>query len=191
VKGATESGGIDTPIRNEFVVRLKNDTTAAIPVDAIRAEFRVARWGSQIGDVRGDLSSAWLPIPATAPSVNPGTNSAVIPAGTTGNVHIGWTLTATERCQFGVPTANDLATLPTCTADFGRHQCIMVDLTGAAGLDADFETRGTWNNFDFRTLSTSNEVATIDVRDLPIPPTQQAVEIYLVGMARNMPENLP
>ncbi len=191
VKGANEVSGMpDDPIRNEFVVRLQNNSTRDIQPGEVRAEFRVAKWGAQIGDVRGDLNSAWHVMPATAPGSNPATNSAVIPAGTLGNVHFGWELSASERCQFGVPTANDLAA-GGCTAVFGEHQCIMVDLTGSSSLNVDFETRGTWNNFDFRTLSTSDEVATIDVRSLPIPPTQQGVEVYLVGMARNMPENLP
>ncbi|HUQ07416.1 MAG TPA: hypothetical protein VM261_33215, partial [Kofleriaceae bacterium] len=191
VKGAIEVSGMpDDPIKNVFVVRLQNNSTRDIQPGEVRAEFRVAKWGAQIGDVRGDLSSAWHVAPATAPDTNPATNTDVIPAGTLGNVHFGWELSPADRCRFGVPTANDLAGAG-CTAVFGEHQCFMVDLTGSSSLNVDFETRGTWNNFDFRTLSTSTEVATIDVRDLPLPPHQKSVEVYLVGMARNMPQSLP
>jgi hypothetical protein len=191
VKGANEVMGMpDDPIKNVFVVRLQNNSTRDMQPGEISAEFRVAKWGAQIGDVRGDITSAWHVAPATAPDTNPATNTDVIPAGTLGNVHFGWELSPADRCRFGVPTANDLAA-GGCTAIYGEHQCFMVYLTGSSSLNVDFETRGTWNNFDFRTLSTSTEVATIDVRDLPLPPHQKNVEVYLVGMARNMPENLP
>jgi hypothetical protein len=191
VKGAIEVSGMpDDPIKNVFVVRLQNNSTRDIQPGEVHAEFRLAKWGAQIGDVRGDLTSAWHVAPATTPDTNPATNTDVIPAGSLGNVHFGWELSPADRCRFGVPTANDLSA-GGCTAVFGEHQCFMVDLTGSSSLNVDFETRGTWNNFDFRTLSKTTEVATIDVRDLPLPPHEKSVEVYLVGMARNMPESLP
>lgn len=187
-----ELAGVDsagTPVRNEFVVRIKNDTSEAIDPNQIKAEFRIAQWGAQGGHVVGPPGSAWQPVPATV-GTNPAFNTDPIPAGASGAIHFGWTLDKDQRCRFSVPTAADLADPTGCTAEFEAHQCIFVDLTGTPSLNLDFETRGTWNNFEFVNLSATQEKVTIDVRDLPIPPSEREVEVYLVGMARNMPTSV-
>lgn len=172
----------DVPVVNEFVVRVQNNSDKDIAVNDLKARFRIAKWGAQIGDVIGDdLNNAWHDVRGGSAV----SNSSVIPAGTTGAIHFPWELNSTERCQYGVPSPTDAMNVG-CVAIYYQHQCIMVDLTGSPSLDIDFETRGTWNNFDFSSLSTESEVATIDLRGLqPAPPP--GTEVYVIGMARNMP----
>lgn len=173
-----------TPVVNELVVRVENNSDKNIAVNDLIARFRIAKWGAQIGDISGDLASAWLDVRGGSAV----TNSSVINAGTTGAIHFPWTLNSAERCAFGVPTAADLATVG-CVTLHGRHQCLSVDLTGSSSLDVDFETRGTWNNFDFSELSITEDIAAIDLRGLGLPPGRP-VDVYLIGMARNMPEDI-
>lgn len=180
VKGAP--GG--TPVVNELIVRVENNSDKNIAINDLIARFRIAKWGAQVGDIRGDLASAWHDIRGGGAVPNGG----AINAGTTGAIHFPWELSSSERCAFGVPTTADLSTLG-CVTLYGTHQCIMVDLTGSSTLDVDFETRGTWNNFDFSDLSITEDIATIDVSGLPLP-RGRPVEVYLIGMARNMPETV-
>ena len=74
-----------------------------MPANIVKARFRIANWGSAVGDL---TASSWSDIPGLA-SV---TDAVGIPANGTGNITGAWTLTHAERCRFGgkagVPTAN-------------------------------------------------------------------------------------
>jgi len=130
-------------------------------------------------------------------------------------IGVGAELGASEFCKFGLMPPGgtcavcSCATLPNkcdastdtgtqatagavtpCVSKRIDHQCMLVELTAPNG-GVDFVQQSSWNNMNFDQMSVVSREALIDARQLPKRPGQVNQDIYLIAMARNMPNIIP
>ncbi len=78
-----------------------------------------------------------------------------------------------------------------CVSQIYRHdQCMLVELQAPNG-DVNFVQQSAWHNMQFDQMSTVAREALIDARHLPVAPGQKEQDIYLIAMARNLPQAIP
>ena len=175
---------------NTFHARPVNGMTISLGDNVIRSRFRIANWGSAVGD-----SPSWETIPA--PSVNcgagtgPGTGS--IASGSQFDLTCTWTLTDLQKCTYRPDLYNSTNT-PACATmppSKYRHQCILAELSLSPGSpDPVFFSRiSAWRNMDFVNASRFERLAEIDIRNLPPTPAPQR-DVYIYVKAQNMPEKV-
>lgn len=168
-----------------FAAPTNNDATTAVAANIVKARFRIANWGSAVGDL---TATSWSDIPGLA-SV---TDTGGIPANGTGNITGAWTLTQAERCKFvgksGVPTANPpIPGDPACpnqNPELELHQCILVSLSGAG---VSFVRDSAARNMDFVNASTFERSAEINIAGLTATGPAAGRDVYLSLEIRNMP----
>jgi hypothetical protein len=170
---------IDVNSANTFHAKPTNNTTTAYNPDSIKANLRIADWGSAIGD-----SPRWqtIPDPSCAGAIGSGAPGSIT-GGTHFDLTCSWTLTAGQKCSY----RPDL--FPGCTPDatLGTrypHQCIMAELSSTAAPIA-FSNSSAWNNFDFDHSSKLERKARIDVGNLG------PRDVYVYVRANNMPATVP
>ena len=175
---------------NTFHARPLNGMITSLGDNVIRSRFRIANWGSAVGD-----SPSWETIPA--PSVNcgagtgPGTGS--VASGAQFDLTCTWTLTDLQKCTYRPDLFNSSNT-PACAtmppAKY-RHQCILAELSLSPGSpDPVFFSRNSaWRNMDFVNASRFERQAEIDIRNLP-PISTPERDIYIYVKAQNMPEKV-
>jgi hypothetical protein len=167
---------VDVNSANTFHAKPINNTTGAFNPNSIKARFRIADWGSFVGD-----SPRWITVPD--PSCENATGAGApgtITAGTRFDLTCAWTLTAGQKCAY----RPDL--FPGCTPDPGpryAHQCVMTELS-SNGTPVPFSTDSSWNNFNFGHSSKLEQKARIDIGNLG------PRDVYLYVMLQNMPDKV-
>jgi hypothetical protein len=181
---------------NTFFAAPSNYGPAVNP-NVIKARFRIANWGSQVGDL---TATSWQDIP----NLNAVTDTLGIPTGTssmptTGNIT--GTISFTDSSQPNFPALHDLHcqivgqsgypaltppipgdnTCPNATPTLELHQCILVSLTGN---NVDFVRDIAFRNMDFSKIDFEQQ-AEISTKGLPAMGNGRDVFMFLA--LRNMP----
>jgi len=141
----------------------------------IQAQFRLAKWGAQIG-----VGSSWTEVLGFSKTVNDpadasrkdNTNSG------TGNIEI--------VCTNG----NMTRPCPTLTASQSKHQCMYVQLSATTGNSVTFSSDSAYRNMDFETSSLLAREATISVQGLAPLAGQDRRDVYISVETANMPAEL-
>ncbi len=157
--------------KNTFYARPENNSGSNIPIAGIRANFRIANWGSlpNRNDVP-DPSLLWTDIPGTEMGIP---NDAVILNGTLGNITFDWTV----EDPF-------LANLD--SGQMRPHQCVLVELS--SGLPLMFVNNSVYRNMDFVSASKFERDAEISIVNLPpIASGGPKRDVYLYVETLNMP----
>lgn len=168
---------IDVNSANNFDAKPLNNTTTTYNPDSIKARFRIADWGSAVGD-----SPRWItvPDPGCEAALGTGAPGTITPT-TRFDLKCSWTLTAGQKCAY----RPDLSP-PGCTPDPGpryAHQCILVEL-GSNGAPIPFQKSSAWNNFDFDHSSKLERKARLDIGTLG------PRDVYVYVTASNMPDTV-
>src|SRR5690606_38792714 len=141
------------------------DFPASMPVaerEAVRAHFRLANWGSHIGDL---TSTSWSTLPG---------GDAVAYDDTVG------------ECRFIWPTPADLGPSTPSTQLINdirtgvktQHQCMLVELSSVHPGGATFLRNSVYRNMDFEAASTFRREAEIALR-LPNATSDSPRDVYL------------
>jgi hypothetical protein len=168
-----------------------NTTLPTIGVGQLKARFRIADWGSVIGDA----NAPWDDIPNLGSVSN---SQPIAPGGSAGqnNINGTWSLSQTDRCKFvgnngqtdpyvggvlGTFVPGDL----NCNTGWTKalHQCIQVTLS-AAGID--FINDSAARNMDFAKASSFDQEAQINIAGLPSLGTANR-DVYLFIEKQHMP----
>ena len=167
-----EGSLIDNHANNTFIARPRNYSTANIPAGQINATFRIANWGSVVGDPNmPDFSTgSWDYVPGNSEvlPVISGSDVGPIPAGSSPP------LTA----PIALPALMNLSVPPK-----SLHQCILVTLSGAS---INFLNDAIYQNMNFDSASLLQREADISVVGLKaFAPTPR--DVYLSVEKLNMP----
>ena len=167
-----EGSLIDNHASNTFVVRPRNYSSANIPAGQINATFRMANWGSVVGDPNmPDFSSgSWDYVPGNdefTPVIS-GSDCNTIAAGTN----------PPATPPIALTTTVDLSVPPK-----SLHQCILVTLNGT---NINFLNDAIYQNMNFDGASLLQREAEISVVGLKaFAPTPR--DVYLSVEKVNMP----
>ncbi len=165
--------GAGGPGTNIFCARPLNSGSSIGATD-LGASFRVANWGSPPA-----ISTMWTEINST-----PVTNSVAIGTGDRGSLTYTWNLTTPDACSFTPQPPIGCGPLPPNPKQ--RKQCVLVELSGAAGIT--FPISSLWNNMNFVEASTFRREAEISVRGLaPKPTPTPQRDVYLYVQTDNLP----
>lgn len=170
VPGSTGATSVD----NVFYARPINHDVASLDGASLTASFRLANWGSFVGD-----SPRWEPVPGC--DAAPGAAGAVAVGGNA-NIQCTWAAGVRERCIYVDPSDARCATLtPPVTASDRRHphQCVLATLT-SSDASVTFSRDSAYRNMDFVSASEFTRVATIDVGEGP-------ADVYLIVGTHHMP----
>lgn len=174
------SSQIKLDANNTFFAEPHN-RAGAIGNNIMSATFKIANWGSQVGDTQ---AASW-----TAPAALTNVPSGPVAANAFGNIEGQWNPSANlaDICPFigqsggaGVP-GNPAC--PNVNPTRLSHQCIMVELQGP-GLN--FVRDSAFRNMDFVKASTFEREAEISVVGLDAMPAGQR-DVFLYVERRNMP----
>jgi hypothetical protein len=185
---ALTNGG--SPGSNVLCARPLNETGAPIAASDVDATFRIANWGTQPdwNMVPDPLNTLWKTVNPT-----PATGGAIAD-GAKGNLAFTWNLTANDgtvndACTFD-PQPPGLGCNPVPAANRRkRHQCMLVELSGAPPLT--FSTSSVYRNMNFVNASTFRREAEVSVVGLaPEPVPQPQREVYLYVQTDNMPAHV-
>ena len=164
---------------NTFHARPTNGTGNPQGVGAIKARFRIADWGSAIGD-----SPSWSTVPGCGAATQAGSTS--VAQGGQWDLSCAWNgtgnLSPTEQCSFD-PT--DFSTCSPMPPPHYEHQCILVDLTAVTGPFL-FSPASDYRNFDFVHASTFTRDARIAILGLPSLGAPLR-DVYVSVETKNMP----
>lgn len=169
---------------NTFFAEPENRTTAPIGASVLSATFRLANWGSQVGDTG---AASW-----TAPASLTNVPGAAVAAGAFGSITGQWNPSASDAdiCPFiGQSGAGGVAGRATCsnaTPTRMLHQCILVKLQGP-GLN--FVRDSATRNMDFVKASRFEREAEISVVGLPGLAVGKR-DVFMYVERRNMPREV-
>jgi hypothetical protein len=178
---------------NTFFAKPQNYSNQAVNAGTLTATFRIANWGSQIGDL---TANSWKPIPNGANVADTmGVGAAPSPGtAAVGNIQTNWTLSASDKCPFigasGVTDASGMfipgdPSCPNPTPTQVLHQCILVQLNGPG---VEFIHDSAFHNEEFQKASIVQENAEVSVIGLnPIANGSATRDVYLYVETRNMP----
>ncbi|MEM7051206.1 MAG: hypothetical protein AAF604_16170 [Acidobacteriota bacterium] len=177
------SDGAGSPENNVVCARPQNDTGGQIGAGDLDAVFRIANWGTQPdwNDV-ADPTTLWRQINAV-----PATTTAPVADGSKGSITFDWQLTPQEACDFDPQPADiDCTGFPAPTRR--RHQCMLVELSGAPGLT--FSSSSVVRNMNFAEASVFKREAQVSVVGLKGLPGRSEREVYLYVQTLNMPRQV-
>ena len=169
-----EGGLIDNHADNTFVARPRNYSTDDIPAGNINATFRIANWGSVVGDPNmPDFSTgSWDYVPNND-ETHPQISALAIP-------HIA----AGTNPPLNAPIAL-LANMNLSVPPKSLHQCVLVTLNGT---NINFLNDATYRNMNYDGASLLQREAEISVVGLkPFSPTPR--DVYLAVEKLNMAPN--
>jgi hypothetical protein len=164
---------------NAMHARPSNGTGLSQGGGAIKARFRVADWGSAVGD-----SPSWR----TVTGCEAATGSGTVGLGGQWDLTCNWNgtgnLSPTEQCAYDPAHFSSCSPMP---AQRYQHQCILVDLTAVTGPFV-FSPASDYRNFDFVHASTFQRDARVDIAGLPAVGGGAANrDVYLYVETKNMP----
>jgi hypothetical protein len=162
---------------NIFHARPTNFTLIPQSGNAIKANFRIANWGSAVG-----VSPDWL-------TICPNQVGNVGSIGNMDRFDIECSWTVPNPCDFVPPGTNG------CGVGSGSRttdQCMLVDLASAAGSGPFlFSPQSAWQNMMFTGASRIVKPATLDIKALPpISGGGPNRDLYVYVQTRNMPERV-
>ena len=162
--------GGDAATTNTFVAEMDNPPAA----NSVNANFRLADWGSTIGDSTADWKTI-LPAGATTP-VN---SNAANPK------EIAWT------CHDTTGATDSCPTLPNPTAP--TDQCMLVELASVGGITPiHFVQDSARRNLDFIHASAFNRNARLSINGLaPVSGGGPERDVYVYIKTTNMPAEVP
>jgi hypothetical protein len=166
---------------NTFFAEPENRTTTAINSNVLSATFRIANWGSQVGD---DTAASW-----TAPSALTNVASGGVAASSLGNIEGHWNPSNSlgDVCPFigqsGAGGVTGNGSCPNANPTRMLHQCILVKLQGP-GLN--FVRDSASRNMDFVKASRFEREAEISVVGLAALPAPKR-DVFMYVERRNMP----
>jgi hypothetical protein len=165
-----------TSIANVFHARPRNNDITNLNSNELHANFRLANWGSFVGD-----SPRWEAVPGCDDAVGP---NSVIATGSNADISCTWNTGVRQRCIYVDPTDSRCAGLtppfdPT-TETRHDHQCMLVTLSSTNPAVV-FSTQSAYRNMDFVPASDFERLATIDIGD------EGPADVYLVVSEHNMP----
>ncbi len=166
-----EGSLIDNNANNTFVARPRNYSTVDIPAGQINATFRIANWGSVVGDPNmPDFSSgSWDYVPGNN-EITPVISGLLIP-------HITAGLPPPNNAPIALTAMMNLAVPPK-----SLHQCILVTMSGA---NINFLNDAIYQNMNFDSASLLQREAEISVVGLKaFAPTPR--DVYLAVEKLNM-----
>jgi hypothetical protein len=169
-----EGSLIDNHNSNTFLCRPRNYSTVDIPAGNINATFRIANWGSVVGDPNmPDFSTgSWDYVPGNDE------NTPVISGSACNHIPAGNPPPAAAPIQ--LTTVVDLTVPPK-----SLHQCVLVTLSGA---NINFLNDAIYQNMNFDNASLLQREAEISVVGLkPFAPTPR--DVYLAVEKLNMAPN--
>jgi hypothetical protein len=135
--------------------------------EAIRARFRLANWGTHVGDLTLD---SWSDVP--------------------GGEDVQFNL-AQNECRFIWPlAASDPLLARFRSGAIMAHQCMLVELSSVFPSGETFTSSSVYRNMDFVDASRFTREAEVSVRGLA-PLNPQPREVYLYVETRNMPLVVP
>ena len=165
---------LSTP--NTFHAQPTNFMTSPTGVagDAIKANFRIANWGSAVG-----VSPDWLPICTD----QLGTAGTILPMQ---KFDIACTWPVPNPCDFEPSGTSGCGT---SAGSRTTDQCLLVDLSTAPGNGPFlFSPQSAWQNMLFTGASRIVKPATLDIKALPaIPGGGPNRDLYVYVQTRNMP----
>ena len=170
------------PETNTFCARPLNETGAAIAAGDVSATFRIANWGTQPdwNDVPDPLTSLWTrinPTPATGLAIADGTKGAL-------TFDLALTLNDStsefDVCHFEFDNPADRPASCTFGPTRRRHQCMLVELTGAGP----FSVSSVYRNMNFVDASVFERDAEVSIAG--IEPNGDR-DVYLYVQTTNMP----
>jgi hypothetical protein len=164
---------IDNHTNNTFVARPRNYSTSNILAGDINATFRIANWGSVVGDPNmPDFSSgSWNYVPGNSETV-PVISSLAIPTIPAGN-------NPPANAPIALTALMNLAVPPK-----SLHQCILVTLSGT---NLNFLNDAIFQNMNFDSASLYSEEAEISAVGLKKSGGAADHDIYLAIEKVNMP----
>lgn len=156
------------PHNNMFFARPTFPASASnTQKEAIRARFRLANWGTHVGDLTPD---SWSDVP--------------------GGEEVQFNL-AQNECRFIWPlAASDPLLARFRSGAIMAHQCMLVELSSVFPGGETFTRSSVYRNMDFVDASRFTREAEISVRGLA-PLNPQPREVYLYVETRNMPLVVP
>ena len=171
-----EGWEIQNHANNTFVARPRNYSGVNIPAGQINATFRIANWGSVVGDPNmPDFSTgAWDYVPGNSEVVPviSGLDVGPIPAGS--NPPISSPISLTAPMNLSVPPKS-------------LHQCVLTTLSGA---NINFLNDAIYTNMNYDGASVLQREAEISVVGLkPFAPTPR--DVYLAIEKLNMAKDVP
>jgi hypothetical protein len=184
--GTTSGHEISVINANTFHARPMNNSTITYGDSEIEARFRIANWGSAIGD-----SPTWEDLPA--PAVNcvhaTGAGTTTVMPGNPFDLTCTWTLNANQRCTYRPDVYNTCSPMPPSRY---HHQCIFVTLAPRTGAihPAFFSQQSSWNNMEFVNASKFEREAEINIKGLT-PTAGPTRDVYLYVKTENMPAVVP
>ncbi|MET0596041.1 MAG: hypothetical protein ABW133_25295, partial [Polyangiaceae bacterium] len=188
--GTSSGHEISVVNQNTFHARALNGMSTVVSEQGIRAHFRIANWGSTVGD-----SPSWETIPP--PSVNcdvaTGAGLGGVNPGSQFDLLCTWTLTDLQKCAYRPDLYNSTNTAACAVMPPAKfhHQCILTKLSLAPGspIPVFFSRESAWRNMEFVNASRFERVAEIDVRGLAPTPTPQR-DVYIYVRSQNMPDQV-
>jgi hypothetical protein len=154
---------------NTFVAVMDNPP----PVNSVKARFRLADWGTTIGDSTADWKDI-IPTGGAVPQNSDGTHPERI----------------TWQCEETTGATNSCPGLPNPTAP--RDQCMLVDLSSLGGITpVHFAQDSARRNLDFVHASKFDRDARISVNGLaPLGGGGGNRDVYLYVKTTNMPASI-
>lgn len=150
---------IATDASNTFFARPDWGTTP-IGADQIQARFRIANWGSQVGE-----DGQWTTLAGGEAVANKAD----------GTIDFTCLQGADPQC-------------PTLSASQTTHQCILVELSAKGASGVTFKKDSAYRNMDFGTASLFTREAEINIAGAkPFPGGTAARDVYLYVKTLNMP----
>jgi hypothetical protein len=156
---------------NTFHARPYNLMASPQPNNAIQATFRIANWGSAVGQ-----SPEWLPVCSNR-------------VGSAGSVASNGQFDV--ECAWQVPNPCDFRRVGDGCGTGARtiDQCLLVDLASASGGGAYFfSPQSAYQNMLFTGASRIVKEAALDIRGLPSIGSAPARDLYVYVKTLNMPE---
>jgi hypothetical protein len=161
---------------NTFFARPFNKSGMTIPMNGIRAFFRIADWGSSPNpEQAAPGAQLWMEVPGTTGGIGNSTLISDMSLASLTNITFDWTVVDVAANPFLTNLIN---------GDMPEHQCLFVELTSA--LPITFVNNSVYRNMDFVAASKFQRGAAISVVGLaPIGGSHR--DVYLFVETQNMP----
>jgi hypothetical protein len=168
---------------NTFHAKPWNNTGAGVAGTGLLAKFRIADWNTS-----SHASAIWRTInPSCDGATGSGASAGTISNGSQFDLNTcTWTLSASERCDYAVPTGRPDSCPPATKDD---HQCVLVELRTASSQYY-FSSSSAYRNHDFVGASEFRRKVRVDVNGLPNAGLGANRDVYVYLQTKNMPAHV-
>jgi hypothetical protein len=157
---------------NTFHARPTNHAGRTLRGDDVKARFRIANWGSAVGD-----SPEWRDVSPECSAAS-GEASSAVSDGANFDLECTWE-PGDELCQYD----------PNCDGTYHHHQCILVELShgGTAEPGLVFSPGSAYRNMEVVAASTFEREAVVSVSGLEAIEGSSQRDVYLLVETHNLP----